>query len=154
MLTGAHVVIFSSDAAGDAAFLRDTLSLPHVDAGEGFLIFGLPPAEVAMHQHEGEGGPGKHELYLIVEDVHGFVAKMAEHSIACDAVAERGWGSVTTVTLPSGLKLGVYESHHKRPAAKKAVAKALRKTAKVVRKTAKKDKKKAQKAKKAAKKAS
>ena len=145
MLTGAHVVIFSSNASGDAAFLRDTLVLPHVDAGEGFLIFGLPPSEVAMHEHEGEGA-GKHELYLICDDVHAFVAKMAEQSIACEPVAERGWGSVTSVTLPSGLKLGVYQSHHKRPVAKKGAAKALRKTAKAVRKTAKKEKKQAKKA--------
>jgi len=144
MLTGAHVIVFSSDANGDAAFLRDTLSLPHVDAGEGFLIFGLPPAEVAMHEADGAGG--KHELYLICDDVQAFVAKMAEHSIECDPVAERGWGSVTSVKLPSGLKLGVYESHHKRPAAKKGAAKALRKTAKAVRKVAKKEKKQAKKA--------
>ena len=151
MLTGAHIVVFTSNAAADAAFLRDVLALSYVDAGEGFLIFGLPPAEVAMHEAEG-GGAGKHELYLICEDVQAFVAEMAERKIACDPVAERGWGSVTAVVLPSGLKLGVYESHHARPVAKKKAAKALEKTAKAVRKATKKAGKKAAKAaKKAAK---
>ncbi len=144
MLTGAHIVIFSSGAEGDAAFLRDVLDLPNVDAGEGFLIFGLPPAEVAMH--EAEGPAGKHELYLIVDDVNAFVAKMGEHSIECDPIAERGWGTVTSIALPSGLKLGVYQAHHKRPAAKKGAARALRKTAKAVRKATKKAKKAAKKA--------
>src|SRR5262249_55555980 len=103
-------------------------------------IFGLPPAEMAMHEAEPRGG-GKHELYLICDDVHAFVDKMAALAIPCEPVAERGWGSVTSVTLPSGLKLGVYEAHHARPAAKKKAAKALRDTAKAVRKATKKAKK-------------
>jgi hypothetical protein len=140
MLTGAHVLIMSSNANGDAAFLRDILAMPHVDAGEGFLIFGLPPAEVAMHDAGGEGGgvAGKHELFLICEDINAFVADMGERGIATDAVAERGWGSTSSITLPSGLKLGVYESHHARPVAKKKAARALRATAKAVRKATKK----------------
>jgi hypothetical protein len=111
-------------AASDAAFLRDVLNLPHVDAGEGFLIFGLPPAEVAMHEAE-DRASRKHVLFLICDDVQKFMRKMAERSVPCDAVDERGWGSVTSIRLPSGLKLGVYESHHARPAAKKKAAKAL-----------------------------
>ncbi len=140
MLTGAHVLIMSSNANADAAFLRDVLAMPHVDAGEGFLIFGLPPAELAMHEAEGDHA-GKHELFLICEDIHAFVADMGERQIATDAIAERGWGTTTAVTLPSGLKLGVYESHHARPVAKKKAAKALRATAKAVRKAAKAAKK-------------
>ena len=72
MLTGAHILIMSSNAQADAAFLRDVLTLPHVDAGEDFLIFGLPPAELAMHEAE-LGGSGKHELYLICKNVHDLV---------------------------------------------------------------------------------
>jgi hypothetical protein len=151
MLNGAHVLIFSSDANADSAFLRDVLELPHVDAGDNFLIFGLPPAEVAVHGAEVPSS-GKHELYLMCEDVRAFVAKMDEHSVACDAVAERGWGSVTSITLPSGLKLGVYESHHARPVAKKKAGKALRATAKAVRKASKKASKKVAKAAKKARK--
>src|SRR5579883_3059387 len=105
MLTGAHVVVFSPDANADAAFLRDVLALPHVDAGEGFLIFGLPPSEVAVHPSD--AGRGRHELYLITSDVHEFVDEMGKRNIACEAIAERGWGTVTSIALPSGLKLGV-----------------------------------------------
>jgi hypothetical protein len=137
VLTGAHVLIMSSNPEADAAFLRDVLELPHVDAGEGFLIFGLPPAEVAMHQAEPQG-TGKHELFLICDDIHAFVAKMSERSVTCEPPAERGWGTVSSVALPSGLKLGVYEAHHPRPAAKKKAAKALRDVAKAVRKATKK----------------
>jgi len=151
MLTGAHVLIMSSNAAGDAAFLRDELELPHVDAGEGFLIFGLPPAEIAMHETEVGSPSGKHELYLICDDIQKLVRKMADRSIACDPVEERGWGAASSITLPSGLKLGVYEAHHARPAAKKKAAKALQATAKAVRKATKKE---ARVAKKAAKKTS
>lgn len=146
MLTGAHVLIMSSNAPADAAFLEDVLELPHVDAGEGFLIFGLPPAEMAMHAVDPGGGGGKHELFLICDDVQAFVDDMAARSIPCKPVAERGWGTTTSVTLPSGLELGVYEAHHARPAAKKKAAKRLRDVAKAVRKATKKATKKAAKA--------
>jgi len=144
VLTGAHVLIMSSDAHGDSAFLRDVLDLPHVDAGEGFLIFGLPPAEVAMHETE-PGHGGKHELYLICDDIHALVDEMTSRGMACEPIAERGWGSVSSIVLPSGLKLGVYEAHHARPVAKKKAARALRATAKAVRKASKKAAKKAHK---------
>ena len=153
MLTGAHILIMSSNAQADAAFLRDVLGLPHVDAGEGFLIFGLPPAELAMHEADGPGS-GKHELYLICKNVHDFVEEMTARSVVCEPIAERGWGTVTSVLLPSGIKLGVYESHHARPVAKKKAAKALRDVAKAVRKASKKAARVAKKtAKKTAKKA-
>ena len=138
----------SSNSQADAAFLRDVLELSHVDAGEGFLIFGLPPSEVAMHEAEANT-TGRHELFLICDDIHGFVETMTSHAVACEPIAERGWGAASTITLPSGLKLGVYEAHHARPAAKKKAGKALRKTAKAVRKASKKA---ARNAKKAAKK--
>src|SRR5262249_3772957 len=96
--------------------------------------------EVAMHQAEPQGG-GKHELFLICDDVHAFVEKMASHSVACEPTAERGWGTISSITLPSGLKLGVYEAHHARPAAKKKAAKAVRDVARSVRKATKKSKK-------------
>jgi hypothetical protein len=134
----------SSNARDDAAFLSEVLELAHVDAGEGFLIFGLPPAEVAMHDTDGTSG-GKHELFLICDDIRAFVEDMASRSIACEPIAERGWGTVSSVTLPSGLKLGVYEAHHARPAAKKKAARALRDTAKAVRKASKKAAKRAAK---------
>ncbi len=139
MLTGAHVLIMSSKPDADAAFLRDVLELPHVDAGEGFLIFGLPPSEVAMHEADPQE-TGKHELFLICDDIHAFVDDMASRAVVCEPPAERGWGTVSSFKLPSGLKLGVYEAHHARPAAKKKAAKALRDVAKAVRKATKKAK--------------
>jgi hypothetical protein len=136
VLTGAHVQIFSAQPDADAAFLRDVLALPHVDAGGGFLIFGLPPAEVAIHDTDGAGGA--HALYLICEDVQAFVAAMQERSVACEPIVELHWGSLTSVTLPSGNKVGVYQAHHLRPVGKKKVEKVLRKTARAVRKATKK----------------
>jgi hypothetical protein len=145
VLTGAHVIIMSSSSQADAAFLRDVLELSHVDAGEGFLIFGLPPAEVAMHEADANAS-GKHELYLICDDINELVETMTSHAVTCEPIAERGWGTVSSITLPSGLKLGVYQAHHARPAAKKKAGKALRKTAKAVRKASKKAAKSAKKA--------
>lgn len=112
MINGAHVIIYSTDADADRAFLRDVLQLRHVDVGEGWLIFALPPAEVAVH-------PGEenevHELYLMCEDVEQFVASMKQHGIACSEVRNMGWGLATQLTLPGGGKLGVYQPRHARP---------------------------------------
>lgn len=144
MLTGAHVLIYSSNSQADKEFFRDVLGLPYVDAGNERLMFGLPPSEVAFHETDGQGG--KHEMYLICDDVQAFVAAMADKHVACEPVAERGWGSVTSITLPSGITVGVYQAHHVRPVAKKGAGKALRETARRVRKATKKAKKVAKKA--------
>ena len=114
MISGAHAILYSKDAEADRAFLRDVLKLPGVDAGNGWLIFGLPPSEVAVH-------PGKknnvQELYLICDDVAAFAAQMKRHKIACTKVQDEGWGLLTQLTLPGGGKLGVYEPRHPRPKA-------------------------------------
>jgi hypothetical protein len=112
MITGAHSIIFSKKPALDRAFLRDVLELPHVDAGDGWLIFGLPPAEVAIHPSRRND---VHEFYLICGDVRVFVAAMRKHRVTCSAVEDRGWGLLTRVTLPGGGKLGVYQPQHARP---------------------------------------
>jgi hypothetical protein len=112
MLTGAHVILYSKDAQKDRDFLRDVLELPHVDAGHGWLIFGLPPSEVAVHPSEGSAA---HELYLLCDDVHALVAKMKQQNVACSPVEEQRWGSLTHLTLPGGGKLGVYQAKHPRP---------------------------------------
>jgi hypothetical protein len=151
MLSGAHILIYSSNATADSEFLRDVLALSHVDAGEGFLIFGLPPAEVAMHETEGTGG--KTELHLVCDDIAKFVAAMAKRNIPTDPPADRGWGILSSVTLPSGIKLGVYEPRHERPGASGAV-KAAKKAAKRAKKAAKELAQTAKAVKKAAKKAS
>jgi hypothetical protein len=114
MLTGGHSIIYSRNAEADRAFLRDVLRLPNVDVGEGWLIFGLPPAEVAVHPSENND---EHEFYLMCDDVRAFVAQMQEHRIACSPVQDQGYGIFTQVTLPGGGKLGVYQPRHARPKA-------------------------------------
>ncbi|MEZ5293793.1 MAG: hypothetical protein R2745_22105 [Vicinamibacterales bacterium] len=113
-ITGAHVVIYSTDPDADRTFLRDVAGFPHVDAGHGWLIFALPPAEVAVHPADGDGG---HEFYLMVDDVGGFVADMAARGVACTEPQVLRWGVLTHLTLPSGSRLGVYEPRHPRPPA-------------------------------------
>lgn len=156
MLSGAHVLLFSPSADADAAFLRDVLALPHVDAGDHFLIFGLPPAEMAVHGTE-PGGSARTELYLIVDSIAEFTVAMQEHGVPHEPIADRGWGLASSITLPSGTKLGVYEARHARPpTAKKAkkAAKKAKKAEKKAKKAVKAEKKAAKKAeKKAAKKA-
>ena len=114
MIIGAHFVIFSNNPEADRNFLREELDLPHVDAGDGWLIFGLPPAEVAIHPSDKND---VHEFYLMCEDIVAFAAKMAIREIACSAVQDQGWGLVTRLTMPGGGSLGVYQPKHKRPQA-------------------------------------
>jgi hypothetical protein len=114
MLTGAHSIIYSTNPEADRAFLRDVLALPNVDVGHGWLIFGLPPAEVAVHPSEKNN---LHELYFMCDDIHAFVARMKVHVIECDPVKDEGWGLLTHITLPGGGKLGVYQPRHARPPA-------------------------------------
>jgi hypothetical protein len=112
MITGAHAIVYSRDPEADRAFLREVLGLPHVDVGGGWLIFGLPPAEVAVHP-AAEGG--RHDLYLMCDDVAAFVAEMAARNVACGPVSDQGWGLLTEVALSGGGKIGVYEPRHARP---------------------------------------
>lgn len=111
MIDGAHVIIYSKRAAADRALLRDVFELPHVDAGEGWLVFGLPPAELGVHPGEKNG---VHELYFMCNDIHAFVRTAKAKKIACSPVQEMGWGVLTQITLPGGGKLGVYEPRHAR----------------------------------------
>jgi len=113
MITGAHAVIYSTDWEADRAFLRDVLGLPHVDAGNGRLIFGLPPAELAIHEGKRNS---VHEQYLICDDVQAFVGEMARRGVACSAPQDHGWGILTSVTMPGGGVISVYQPRHARPA--------------------------------------
>ena len=112
MLTGAHSIIYSTNPEADRAFLRDVLELPHIDAGDGWLIFSLPPAEVAIHPSD------KHniqELFLMCDDIKAFIARMKSKNIECSNVKKQRWGSLTYLTLPGGGKLGIYQPEHARP---------------------------------------
>jgi len=127
MINGAHAIIYSRNAEADRAFLRDVIGMPHVDVGEGWLIFGLPPSEVAVHPAD-EGG--EHELYFMCDDIEAFVRALSARQVACAPVQNQGWGMLTQVTLPGGGKLGVYQPRHARPQSMKAkAAKAAGRTA-------------------------
>ena len=112
MINGAHAVIFSTDAEADRAFLRDVLGLPHVDVGGGWLIFGLPPSEIAVHPSENND---VHELYLMCDDLEAVIGQLATREIECSEVEDMGWGRLTNLRLPGGGRLGVYEPRHSRP---------------------------------------
>jgi hypothetical protein len=116
MIIGAHSVIYSTNPEADRAFLRDILKLPNVDVGRGWLIFGLPPAEIAVHPSDRND---VHELYLMCDDVEAFGREMKKRSIAVSPVEDKGWGLLTHLTLPGGGKLGVYQPRHPRPEAMK-----------------------------------
>jgi hypothetical protein len=114
MLIGAHSIIYSRNPEVDRGFFKDVLGLPSVDAGEGWLIFGLPPSEVAVHPSDMNG---VHELYLMCDNIELFVSDMKAHDITCSSIENRDWGWLTTLILPGGGKLGVYQPRHMRPSA-------------------------------------
>jgi hypothetical protein len=119
MLIGAHSIIYSKNPDADRAFLRDVLKLTNVDVGGGWLIFGLPPAEVAVHPSEKNG---VHELYLMYDDIEALVGEMQRRLIACSPVKDQGWGLLTEITLPGGGHLGIYQPRHARPPAMSAAS--------------------------------
>jgi hypothetical protein len=142
MIIGAHSILYSKAAESDREFLRDVLKMPYVDVHGGWLIFGLPPAEVAIHPSEKND---VHEFYLMVDDVDAFVADLSRRGVNCSPVQSMGWGMLTQVTLPGGGKLGVYQPRHGRPrsmpaARAKGKKTARRPAARAVRKTASKRK--------------
>jgi catechol 2,3-dioxygenase-like lactoylglutathione lyase family enzyme len=112
MITGAHSIIYSKDPEADRAFFRDVLGLPNVDIGAGWLVFGLPPSELAFHPYERND---VHEFFLICDDIEAFSEKMKAHQVPCSPVEEERWGLLVRVTLPGGGGLGVYEPRHARP---------------------------------------
>jgi hypothetical protein len=112
MITGAHSIIYSSDAKADVEFFKNVLKFNNVDVGHGWLIFGLPPSEIAVHP-AAEGG--MYDLYLLCDDIHVFIKEMSDKGISCSPVETQRWGNITRLTLPGGGKLGVYEPKHARP---------------------------------------
>jgi hypothetical protein len=112
MIIGAHSILYSRNPDADRALLRDVLGLPHVDVGGGWLIFGLPPAEVAVHPSDEND---VHELYLLCDDIKAFAVDMRKRNIDCGPILDRGWGLLVELSLPGGGKLGVYEPRHARP---------------------------------------
>jgi catechol 2,3-dioxygenase-like lactoylglutathione lyase family enzyme len=109
MISGAHVVIYSNDAEADRAFFRDVLGFKSVDAGHGWLIFALPPAEAAIHPAEENSGQ---ELYLMCDDLKAEMASLAKGNVRFSAIEEARWGSITRLQLPGGGQIGLYQAKH------------------------------------------
>jgi catechol 2,3-dioxygenase-like lactoylglutathione lyase family enzyme len=110
MITGAHTILYSSDAEADRTFLRDVLGFPHVDAGGGWLIFKLPPGEVAVHPADTSGAV---ELYLVCDNVEASLAELSAAGVRFDdAISDQGWGRLVTFRLPGGGRVGLYEARH------------------------------------------
>jgi len=109
MISGAHVIIYSKDPEADRAFFRDILKFPAVDAGHGWLIFALPPAEAAFHPDERND---KHELYFMCDDLKATMESLKAKKVKCGEVTEQRWGSLTTLSLPGGGKIGLYQPKH------------------------------------------
>ena len=109
MIIGAHTVIHSPAADETRQWLHDILGLASVDAGGGWLIFALPPAEVAVHPTD---GAPHHELYLMCDDLDATMADLAAKGVECGPVSEQRWGRLTSLPLPGGAQLGLYEPRH------------------------------------------
>ena len=119
MITGAHFLIYSKDAEADRAFFRDVLGFRSVDVGEGWLIFALPPAEIAVHpadrtfakRHGGHVMMGT-VLYLMCDDLEGHIKSLEAKKVKCAEIGKAPWGSYTTILLPSGVEMGLYQPTH------------------------------------------
>jgi hypothetical protein len=108
MISGAHIVVYSKNAEADRAFFRNVLRLKSVDAGHGWLIFALPPAEVAFHPSEER----THELYFMCDDLKAEMASLARKGVKCSKIEEARWGSITKMGLPGGGNVGLYQPKH------------------------------------------
>jgi catechol 2,3-dioxygenase-like lactoylglutathione lyase family enzyme len=137
MITGAHIVLYTTDAEADRAFFRDVLNFPSVDAGHGWLIFALPPAEAAFHDLDKQSWDkqsrdkrsldkkspeqndanqnSRHELYLMCDDLAATLRDLKSKNVPVSATTEQRWGTLATLTLPSGSKLGIYQPKHPSP---------------------------------------
>ena len=112
MIIGVHALVYSKEPEQVRAFLKDVLEFKPIDIGHGWLIFALPPAELAVHPGE---GPGRHELYLMCDDVKALIKKLESKGYETREVQDVGWGLRTAVTLPGGDELGIYEPRHASP---------------------------------------
>jgi predicted enzyme related to lactoylglutathione lyase len=111
MITGLHAIIYANDADNVRAFLRDVLGLKSVDAGHGWLIFAAPPAEVAAHPTDAGEEP-HHQLYLMCDDLKATMKDLEGKGVQCGAVMEARWGSITSIQVPGGGELGLYQPKH------------------------------------------
>jgi len=110
MINGAHVIVYSRDAEADRAFVRDMLGFDGVDAGDGWMIFKLPPAEVAIHP---TGAEPKHEFYLMCDDIASLLERLTAAGVEiAKPISDEGWGLLASIRLPSGAEQPVYQPRH------------------------------------------
>jgi catechol 2,3-dioxygenase-like lactoylglutathione lyase family enzyme len=109
MISAAHIVVYTKNAEADRAFFRDVLDFESVNAGQGWLIFALPPGEAAFHPSDENGA---HELYFICDDLKAEMASLAKKNVKCSEVQESRWGSITKMRLPGGGAVGLYQPRH------------------------------------------
>ena len=109
MIFGTHVVVHSKNAEADRAFLSNVMGFKSVDAGHGWLIFALPPAEMAVHPAQENG---THELYFLCDDLNSEIASLAKKNVDCSTVQEARWGSITKMRLHGGGEIGLYQPKH------------------------------------------
>ena len=116
-IVGAHAVIHTSDADGVRALLRDAIGLPHVDAGKGWLIFALPPAELAVHPVEGnDRTAGEHQLFLMCRDIRRTAAELEARGVELTTpISEERFGLITSLRVPGAGEIGLYEPRHPSP---------------------------------------
>jgi catechol 2,3-dioxygenase-like lactoylglutathione lyase family enzyme len=113
VITGMHAIVFSAEAEQTRAFFADVLGLPSVDAGGGWPIFALPPAELAVHPAEGDG---RHQLYLMCDDIHATLAELqGKGAEVAQEVSDEGWGLLASVRMPDGSEFPIYEPRHPSP---------------------------------------
>ena len=113
MITGMHAIVFSPQAEKVRAFFDDVLGLPSADAGGGWLIFALPPAELAVHPSDGDS---HHELYLMCDDIHATLAELAgKGAEVARGVSDQGWGLLAAIRLPDGSEFPLYQPRHPSP---------------------------------------
>ena len=113
MITGMHAIVFSPDAVKVRAFFADVLNLPSVDTGGGWLVFALPPAELAVHPADGDG---HHELYLMCDDIHATLAELRAQGVeVARDVSDQGWGLLAAIRLPDGEEFPIYQPRHPSP---------------------------------------
>jgi hypothetical protein len=119
MVTGAHIVLYSNDPEADRAFFRDVLEFRSVDAGHGWLIFKLPPAELALHPADSDSARISEapamlgsEFYLMCDNLQALIESLAAKNVVCTAIDKARWGMKTTIRLPSGGAIGLYQPRH------------------------------------------
>ena len=112
MINGAHVVIYTKDPEADRAFFRDVLKFTFVDAGDGWLVFAMPPLEAAFHDSEKNN---RHELFFMCDDIAATLKDLKSKNVRVSDVTEQRWGKLATLALPGGGKIGVYEPKHASP---------------------------------------